>query len=102
MKITKQKLTQIIREELQKEMCGPPPEEMPGHEHEEMPEEEMTTVEAIDALGAVRPVLIGTMPELLDDLDYVLDKLKTYEYGDSEAIPQEPLPGVPRRYNPNI
>ena len=76
MKLTKERLGQIIREELQKEedrtySFSPTP---PSDQGKEPSSAKIS--EAIDDLNNARIIVALALPELLEQLDYVITKMK--------------------------
>jgi len=76
MKITKERLTEIIREELGYQTCqGVDPDTA-------------ETGEAVTQLENARIIVARALPELLQQLDYVIDEMKSYgNYPPDETAP---------------
>ena len=84
MKITRQKLTEIIKEELQREftLAGP---EKPACQGVEPDGAELS--EAISQLENARAIVARAYPELLEELDYVVTKMKSVAGAPPQADP---------------
>ena len=73
MKITRERLSEIIQEELQKEghYYGATPDPTQGEEPDGA-----AISDAITDLRAAREIVARALPELLEELDYVIEKMK--------------------------
>lgn len=89
MKISKEKLRKIIKEELLKENFN---------EVEVEPEKETLEVhEILDLLHQIRLSLQEKAPEIIDECDIFIETTLNFFGITNDSLPQEPIPGFPRR-----